>query len=138
MAYCGNCGQQLGDGVATCPSCGAVQPGRAEPGPIASASQAGGPAAGAVPMRRTEGLAIASMVLGIVGIVACPLIGSVLALVFGYRAQERIRNDPMLEGEGLARAGVIMGWIGVGLAALGIVFWVAAIVLTAGSSISIN
>lgn len=134
MGYCTNCGQQLGEGVQTCPSCGSVQP--TSGGQAATPGPAPGGMAGAVPMRRTEGLAIASLVLGIVGIVACPLVGSILALVFGNRAQERIRNDPMLEGEGMARAGVILGWIGVGLAALGVVFWVLALVLTAGSSLN--
>jgi hypothetical protein len=34
----------------------------------------------------------------------------------------------------MAKAGVIMGWIGVGLGALGIVAWVFAFLFVAGSS----
>ncbi len=63
------------------------------------------------PPRPTNGLAVASMVLGILWIY---WIGSVLALVFGYiaRAQIRQRNEA---GDGMAIAGIVLGWIGVGV-----------------------
>jgi hypothetical protein len=77
--------------------------------------------------RRTSGAAIASLVLGIVGITAFPLIPSILALVFGSRAREEIRANPDLSGEGLATAGVILGWIGVAFFALGLLVFVLAL-----------
>jgi hypothetical protein len=59
--------------------------------------------------RRTNGFAIASLVLGIVNM----LIGSVLALVFGYRAIREIdQSNGTQTGRGLAVAGVVLGWIG--------------------------
>jgi hypothetical protein len=70
--------------------------------------------------RRTSGAAIASLVLGVIGITAFPLIPSVLALVFGSRARAEIRANPDVSGEGLATAGVILGWIGVAFFALGL------------------
>lgn len=103
MPYCSNCGTEMADQAVSCPSCG-------HPAPHAR------PAAG----RRTEGTAVASLVLGIAGFIICPLIPSILAIVFGNQAQGKIRQDPSLEGDGMAKAGVILGWIGVGLAALGI------------------
>ena len=68
---------------------------------------------GAVPVRKS-GLAIASLVLGIVFVYG---IGSILALVFGYRARAEIdRSGGNLEGRGMATAGIVLGWIGIPLA----------------------
>jgi hypothetical protein len=72
----------------------------------------------------TNGLAIASMVLGILWLY---WIGSILALVFGYVAKGQIdRSAGRQTGRGMAVAGIVLGWIGV--AALAIVI-VAAIAL---------
>ena len=71
------------------------------------------------PPSRTSGLAIASLVLGIVGLVAVPVIASVLAIVLGIKAHGELARDPALAGEGMAKAGVILGWIGIALAVAG-------------------
>jgi hypothetical protein len=64
----------------------------------------------------TNGLAIASLVLGIVWIY---WIGSILALVFGYVALRQIRqSNGWQQGSGMAIAGIVLGWIGVGFLAL--------------------
>jgi hypothetical protein len=57
-------------------------------------------------------MAIASLVLGILWIY---WLGSILALVFGYIAKREIRtsNEP-IEGNGLATAGIVLGWVGIG------------------------
>ena len=72
--------------------------------------------------------ATASMVLGIVGIVfgLCGCYGviislpcSILAIVFGGQMKQAIASDPSLAGMlGTAKAGVIMGWIGIGITVL--------------------
>jgi hypothetical protein len=69
----------------------------------------------------TNGLAIASMVLGIVWVY---WIGSVLALVFGYVALSQIKNTRQ-DGWGLAIAGVVLGWVGIGVFVLIIVLGIA-------------
>jgi hypothetical protein len=61
------------------------------------------------PSRTTNGMAIASLVLGIVWIY---WIGSVLALIFGYIAKSQIKQRHE-NGGGLATAGIVLGWIGV-------------------------
>jgi hypothetical protein len=62
--------------------------------------------------QRTNGMAIASMVLGIVWVYG---IGSVLALIFGYVAKSQIDQSLGREGgRGMAIAGIVLGWIGVG------------------------
>jgi len=63
------------------------------------------------PARSTNGMAIASMVLGIVWVY---WIGSILALIFGYLALNEIRRSKQA-GEGMAIAGIVLGWIGVGI-----------------------
>ena len=74
------------------------------------------------PPRRTNGFAIASMVLGIVWIY---WIGSVLALVFGYVARSQIRERGE-GGDGMAIAGIVLGWIGVGVLGLALLAGIAA------------
>lgn len=61
----------------------------------------------------TNGFAIASLVLGIVGLTGFPLIPSVLALIFGYKGKRQIdRSGGAEQGRGLAVAGIVLGWIG--------------------------
>lgn len=61
-----------------------------------------------------NGLAIASFVSGLTWLW---WVGSVLALVFGYRARHQIRASGGSEqGAGLATAGIVLGWVGVILA----------------------
>jgi hypothetical protein len=62
------------------------------------------------------------------------LICSIPAVILGSQAKARIDADPTLDGEGMARAGVILGWVGIGLGALGVVFLVLGIVLSAGGT----
>jgi hypothetical protein len=71
---------------------------------------------------RTNGLAVASLVLGILCLNG---IGSILALVFGYQAKGQIdRSGGREAGRGMAIAGIVLGWIGIAL----MVFIVFAIV----------
>lgn len=68
----------------------------------------------------TNGMAIASMVLGILWLY---WIGSILALVFGYVAKKQIaQSGGTQSGAGMATAGIVLGWIGVGIFLLIIVF----------------
>ena len=80
--------------------------------------------------QKTNGLAIAALVLGIAGLVfyACG-VASILALVFGYMSRRQIDESGGTQGgRGMAIAGIIMGWIGV---ALVVIFWVVIIILAA-------
>ena len=70
---------------------------------------------------QTSGMAIASLVMGIAGWTLLPLVGSILAIVFGYAARRDIRRWPdALAGEGMAIAGLVLGWIMVGLSVIGL------------------
>lgn len=62
---------------------------------------------------KTNGFAIAALVLGIVWVY---WVGSILALVFGYVAKSQIEKSGGREsGLGMAIAGIVLGWIGVGI-----------------------
>ena len=60
---------------------------------------------------RTSGLAIASMVLGIVWVY---WIGSILAVIFGHIAISQTSRDETLRGRGMAVAGLVLGYVGLG------------------------
>jgi hypothetical protein len=127
LAFCGFCGKEISDRAPVCPNCGHPQ------GAAAQAAAGGGVAMGG---RRTEGNAIASLILGIAAFVVCPLIPAILAVIFGNKAKQNIAADPSLEGEGLAKAGVILGWINIGLAAA--VALLLVILIFVGSSTPTN
>ena len=64
--------------------------------------------------------AIISLVSGILGLTLIPIIGSIAALIVGYIARKEIReSNGTIGGESLATTGIVLGWIGVGLAILG-------------------
>jgi len=72
--------------------------------------------------QRTNGMAIASMVLGILWLY---WVGSVLALVFGYIARNQIRERGDA-GTGMAVAGIVLGWVGVGILTLGMLVFIVS------------
>lgn len=68
-------------------------------------------------LRRTNGMAIAAMILGIVGIISFGMliIPQILAVIFGHIALGQCNREPDLDGRGMAIAGLIMGYIFVGI-----------------------
>jgi hypothetical protein len=65
-------------------------------------------------------LALVSLITGILGLTFVPLIGSIVAVITGPMAQKEINESHgTLGGEGLAKAGIILGWIGIGLGIIG-------------------
>lgn len=73
------------------------------------------------PEQKNNGYATASLVLGIFGL-CCTRICAILAIIFGFIARKRIRESGGAEkGDGMALAGIIMGFIGLGVMILAIV-----------------
>ena len=65
---------------------------------------------GQQPIAKTNGLAVASLVLGLLWI--C-YIGSILAVVFGHVGLSQIKKSGGTQtGQGLAIAGLILGYLG--------------------------
>ena len=61
---------------------------------------------------RTSTLAVVSLVAGILGWSLLPLIGTVAAIITGHMARKEIRTSGgTIEGDGLALAGLILGWV---------------------------
>jgi Domain of unknown function (DUF4190) len=65
--------------------------------------------------------AIISLISGILGLTLLPLIGSIIAIVTGMMARKEIRtaqtSGVIVGGNGMATAGLVMGWLGIGLGA---------------------
>lgn len=77
------------------------------------------------PAPRSNGFAIASMVLGILWVY---WIGSVLALIFGYKARQDIAaSNGEQGGAGMATAGIVLGWVGVAGFVISLGLFIAAI-----------
>ena len=75
-------------------------------------------------------LAIISMVAGIAGFVALPLIGQIAAIICGHLALNEIKNSQgRIGGKGFATAGLILGYIGLGLAALFVLSIILVVVI---------
>ena len=119
--FCPKCGAENPEVSSFCQKCGAAlaQP---TPAPAPTPQQPVVMQAG-----RTSGMAITSLVLGIVGLLFNPL--SVLAVIFGAVALSQIGKDPTLKGKGMAMAGLILGiviaaiWIILIIFASSSVFW---------------
>jgi len=78
--------------------------------------------------RKTAGVAIASLVLGILGIVCFGPLGAVPAVICGHVAKSKIRaSGGTLQGEGLALAGLILGYLGIVITVVGFILFTAAV-----------
>lgn len=82
----------------------------------------------------TAPMAIASFVLGIAGLVILPIIGPLLAIIFGHMARNEIKvKAGQFKGDGFALAGLIMGYIGIALAVLLIIFIIVIVIVAVNS-----
>ena len=81
----------------------------------------------------TSNLAMISLISAILGFTFFPIAGGIVALVTGYMARNETRSiPPKASGDGLATAGIVMGWIQAGLLALGVCCVVASILFGFG------
>ncbi len=89
---------------------------------------------GAPPAAGTNGMAIASLVLGIIGVISCGytfFVAPVLAIIFGVIGRRQIRERGQ-QGNGLAIAGLSLGIIGVVISLVWVLFVILAV--TSGST----
>ncbi|MEO7066823.1 MAG: DUF4190 domain-containing protein [Rhodanobacter sp.] len=66
------------------------------------------------PVARTNSLAIVSLVFGILAWCLLPFIGAIVAIVCGHLARSEIRHAPRdapLDGNGMAVAGLLLGYV---------------------------
>lgn len=78
---------------------------------------------------RTSSLAVVSFIFAILAYVCLPFIGALVAIVCGHSARAEIRRAPpgALDGDGLALAGLILGWIQVAMGVAVLAFILLAI-----------
>ena len=68
------------------------------------------------PAKPSSNMAIASLVLGILGWTIAPGLASIAAIITGHMAKNEIRNSMgQLGGDGMATAGLIMGYANVAI-----------------------
>jgi hypothetical protein len=68
------------------------------------------------PVKPNSTLAITSMILGILGWTLLPIIGAIIAVITGHMAKSEIeKSKGQLAGEGMATAGLILGYTSVTL-----------------------
>ena len=145
-SFCEKCGNLLGPNSQFCDKCGtpvAPAPAGASGRPPQSVAGAALPpppppalAYGAPPSMQpppgygqplpvgqtTNGLAIASLVLGIVWVFG---LGSILAVIFGFVGRKQIRQSRGRQGGGgMAVAGIVLGFVGV----VGLILWIVLII----------
>ena len=65
---------------------------------------------GIAPAGRTEPLAIWSFVLSLLGLACCGFVFGIAGAICGHLALSQIKQEPHLQGRGLALAGVIIGY----------------------------
>lgn len=62
--------------------------------------------------RQTSSTALISLIFGILGWTALPWVGSIVAIITGHLARAEIRRAPdQIDGDGMAIAGLILGWL---------------------------
>ncbi|QSX75390.1 DUF4190 domain-containing protein [Lysobacter arenosi] len=64
----------------------------------------------AVVRRDNSTLAIVSLVFGVLGWTALPIVASLVAIVTGHLAKAELRRTPEREGKVLAVIGLVLGW----------------------------
>ena len=98
---------------------GYTQPGYAQPGyPQPYGNYAYPPA------RPNNSLALVSLLCGIGGVTILPFVASIVAVITGHMARKQIRETGE-GGDGMAVAGLILGWIMIAGAAAFVLFFLA-------------
>jgi len=77
-------------------------------------------------VKKDSALAIVSLVTGLVSWTFIPVICAVVAVITGHLAKKEIRDSGgMVGGDGMALAGLILGYVQLGLIALAIIVVIA-------------
>jgi len=116
--FCPKCGQAVAEGAYFCPKCGADNS-------ASAATPAGVPGGAVLPPQQTSGTAIASLVCSLLPFF---LVTPVVAVILGHISLSQIkRSAGRLKGQGLAIAGLILGYLEVAM--LPIILIIAAIAI---------
>ncbi len=137
--FCFQCGASMPDTVRVCPQCGATittaAPAPSAPVPAAVPAPAQGTPWLNIPRaqpytgpQQTDGKAVGSLILGILALFPFGLLTGIPAVILGHLSRKSIRESlGRLKGDGMALAGLIMGYLSV--AAIPIILIIAAIAI---------
>ncbi len=115
--FCSQCGEKNPDNAKFCSKCGAALKAAAAP-----AKPAPAPTKAAATGERTSGMAIAALIMGILGFLTFgPL--AILAIIFGAIGIGQANKDPSLKGKGMAVAGLVLGIIAIAGWVITLIFW---------------
>ena len=78
------------------------------------------------PAAPENGLGTAALILGILSLFCIPVIGGVLAIVFGKMGMDKA-DQGLATNRGAAKAGLILGIIGLILAVIGFIIYIVVI-----------
>ena len=90
------------------------------------------PTAGAAPAAPQNGMGTAALVMGILQFFCLGTIGSVLAIVFGKIGMNKA-DQGLATNRGSAKAGFVLGIVGLALTAVGIVIAIIAVAVGAAN-----
>lgn len=87
------------------------------------------------PRSSTSSLAIVSLIFGVLAWCMLPFVGALVAVICGHLARNEIRRAPVdqrIEGDGMAIAGMVLGYVQLVLSVLAVFFLIAALVFGLG------
>lgn len=117
--FCPKCGANVADNAAVCSQCGTSMM------PQTPSQSYGQP----LPEIPTDGKAKASMIFGILSLVCFGILAGIPAVILGHMSRSNIRKSMgRLKGDGMALAGLIMGYISVAYT-IAVIMIVAAIAI---------
>jgi Domain of unknown function (DUF4190)/Toastrack DUF4097 len=135
---CSQCGKEISPQDAFCRRCGAKVEAETPTAPALMPPHAFPPEpASSYP--KPSGLAIAALVLGILSFMCLPILGAVLAIVFGLLARGDIkRSQGRLGGRGLAVAGIILGSVNLAILIILAAIFIPFAIIRAGETQTVN
>jgi hypothetical protein len=84
----------------------------------------------ALPMNApTNPLAVVSLVFGILTWCLLPFVGALVAVVCGHLARSEMRRAPPQAGDGMALAGLVLGYVHLAVCVLGVLVMLGALLV---------
>jgi hypothetical protein len=122
--FCSYCGDDVSPTAAFCSKCGTrIAPPQTGAPPASGNLPAGAiatvPYQTIVVRQQDESTAILSMVFGILSLAGFGILTGIPAIILGTTARRNIRaSGGRLSGDGMATAGIVLGWISCGIVIL--------------------